>query len=269
MMRIAGLLLVAAMFVLASPGHALGRQSLDEVEAVNTRKLEVEWVVVRPGDQERSGFALSKDGQLSRAGQPFTPKVEVTDEQGATRSDVDEVRIAPPSPSGRWSFMTACEPVTSGEPLCWFQYLLDLDKKRLLDLAWAKYPQPVPLYWHAGERYVVIPTSGEGELWLVVVDIEKRTAVDIHFELPVLEAARSVGCRGEEVPFALDLESLAWSSDGQVDVVVYFNCSQEGQPRRLIARLDPATGKLKTVADRVGKAGVATGDAALRPPVMP
>ncbi|MBF0417156.1 MAG: hypothetical protein HQL86_02795 [Magnetococcales bacterium] len=240
------------LWLLGGTGWAEGaeRRSLEEVEAANARRLEGAWVVVRPGEKERSGFTLSKDGQLARAGQVLNPKLEVTDDQGVSRTDVTEARISPPSPKGRWAFMSVCEPVRFDDPRCWFQFLIDLEKRVVKEFAWTKYPQSVPLYWHSGERYVLIPVSSAEEVWLVAVDIEKGAVVEHSFGSLVEEAARPFGCRSKEIRFAPDLERFVWRADGLAEIPVHYLCSPKDALKHLTVTIDPATGQLKRLAER-------------------
>ncbi|MBF0098188.1 MAG: hypothetical protein HQM04_14910 [Magnetococcales bacterium] len=221
------------------------------VEAVSTRnngKLVVSWTTLKPGQKDKSGFALSADGSLSYAGTRIQPKVKVHDGQGQqSHLPPSEVRISPPSPSGKWAFMTACEPVASPDNMCAFQFLIDIKNNKLYELYWTKYGQPAHVWWGKDEAYAILPISQEGDTWLSVVDIKKRESRDVQMYDFVKQAEGALRCQlsESEQSQVIDLNTLEWLNTHEIHFSVAVLCERPTQVRVIKVLSDLLTGKLK------------------------
>ncbi|MBF0463111.1 MAG: hypothetical protein HQL87_17220 [Magnetococcales bacterium] len=230
----------------AAPGMAAEPgKTVDALTASNQKKSAVPWISLQPGQKNPSGFGLAPDGTLSYAGHPLQPTIKVADENGQASNHPSEVRISPVSPSGHFALMTACEPVASANNLCWFQYLLDLKNGRLYEVAWAKYPTPVHVWWGKEDGFAVLPIDEEGELWLAVVDLQKRTSRDIHFGAAVAQAGGALPCKPDEGNIVPDLETLAWLSNNTTSLSVAILCGQPARAYPVKSVLDLETGHIQ------------------------
>ncbi|MBF0609812.1 MAG: hypothetical protein HQL55_01655, partial [Magnetococcales bacterium] len=184
-----------------------GERSLATIEESNNTRFETPWTEVKAGQSVSSGVALAKNGTLSVNGKPMQPAIKVTDSAGKAGAP-SSVKISASSPSGRFALLIACEPVPSPDNLCWFQYLLDLEKGQVLDAGWAKYPVPSHIWWSKEDTYAILPISDEGETWLTVLDLKKLESSDIHFFESLEKAGRSLPCKPNEEQTVIDLDSL-------------------------------------------------------------
>ncbi|WP_130472721.1 lysozyme inhibitor LprI family protein [Candidatus Magnetaquicoccus inordinatus] len=231
--------------------HACKKEQVQSVEAISSRnngKLVVTWTTLKPGQKDKSGFALTAEGALSYAGTVLQPRVKVQDDQGQLSNlPPSEVRISPPSPSGKWAFMTACEPKASESNLCAFQFLLDMKSGKLHELYWTKYGQPAHVWWAKDEAYALIPISQEGDTWLSVVDIKKRDSRDVQMYDFVKQAEGALQCKlsENEPAYVLDLDSIEWPNGREVHFTVAVLCEQPAQLRSLKGLVDVPTGNLR------------------------
>lgn len=237
--------IVVAYFSASTSAMGQGR-SLESVAEENNKKLAAPWTTLRPGQGDKSGFSLSRNGTLSYSGKPFQPKVEVSDSKGKPSNYPSAVKISPISPSGRYALLTGCENEESPSNLCWFQYLVDIQNGKLHKASWAKYPSPVYVWWAKDESFAVVPISDEGETWLSALDINKPESIDIHFYESVLAASRLLQCKPSEDEYAVDLASLNWVKNNEISLSIAIKC---GVPSRLQAlagtvKLDTGTIKL-------------------------
>ncbi len=229
-------------------------EQMHTVEAVslrNNNKLVVTWTTLKPGQKDKSGFGLALDGSLSHAGRPIQPKVKVQDDQGKpSNRPPSEVRISPPSPSGQWAFMTACEPSVSESNQCAFQFLIDIKNGQLHELYWTKYGQPAHVWWEKEEAYAIIPISQEGDTWLSVVDIKKRDSRDVQMVDFVKQAEGALQCKlnESEPAYVIDLDSLEWLKSHEVNVAVTVLCERPAQVRSIKGQIDLVTGHLKRLS---------------------
>lgn len=219
-------------------------KSVESVVEANNNKLAAPWITIKPGQSDNSGFALSRDGALSYAGNAFQPRIEVSDDKGRPSTRPSSVAISPLSHSGRFALLTACEPAASPSNLCWFQYLVDIPNRKLHQAAWAKYPTPAYVWWGKEDAFAVIPISDEGETWLSAFDLNTRDSRDIHFYEAVLAAARPLQCKPGEDDFAIDLNSLNWVGKNEVSLSVAVKCGSKTQVLSATVRLDKGTIKL-------------------------
>lgn len=243
---------------LAFAGFALGAsaagqdKSVESVVEANNKKLVASWTTLKPGQSDKSGFALSRDGVLSYAGKAFPSRIEVSDDKGRSSTRPSSVAISPLSPSGRFALLTACEPTPSPSNLCWFQYLVDIQNGQLHKAAWAKYPSPAYVWWGKEDSFAVVPISDEGETWLSAFDLNTRDSRDIHFYEAVLAASRSLQCKPTDDDFAIDLNSLNWVAKNEIALSMAVKC---GSPAKLqflagTVKLDKGTTKLSPAASQ-------------------
>ncbi|MBF0183434.1 MAG: hypothetical protein HQM06_03460 [Magnetococcales bacterium] len=257
--------LLLALIAAPLAAESAESKSMRELDHGNQSLLASPWTTLLPGQPGGNGFSLSKNGQLSFQSNPIKPLIRLYNGEGKNKLAPISVNLAPLSPSKRYTLMTACEPPDGGNSLCWFQYQLDLKQSRMDESAWAKYPLPTAVWWEPHERYVALPVTDEGEVWLSVLDLGKKESRDVHFDELAQEVARSQNCTlPEQEGYTIDLTSVSWMADLQLAVNLVIACNGEKTTRTVKTSLNVQNGQLQRVAESPGsgKSGSDKGKAA-------
>ncbi|WP_130471031.1 hypothetical protein [Candidatus Magnetaquicoccus inordinatus] len=255
--RVSLLLFLLALLLAPQPLRSDTAKAIHELQNSNQAILASPWTTLLPAQPAGSGFTLSKNGQLAIKGQAITPQIQVHNGDGKKQLAPISVNISPVSPSKRFALLTACEPPADGSSMCWFQYLLDLKQHRLHELTWAKYPTPTTVWWQAQERFSVLPVGDEGDIWLAVIDLEKKESRDVQFYDFALESASSLACSlPEQDGYTLDLRTLQWLDNKKLSINLVLSCGSEKSTLRTVKTIvDLSTGELQ----RATEAGKASG----------
>jgi hypothetical protein len=118
------------------------------------------------------GFALTAAGTLLREGRAIADPLIVSyrqDAGGSTAIAAGKVVLFPPSPSGRFRILQACESAAA-DALCWKVFVLDRTTDRLDEAVAGKYGPDRRQSWSPDERHVALVSRTDGASWIHVVE---------------------------------------------------------------------------------------------------
>ncbi|WP_137392212.1 hypothetical protein [Rhodoligotrophos defluvii] len=154
------------------------------------------------------GVALSKSGRLTDRGRVLADPLAasfVEDASGTRPVAARKVVLFPPSPSGRFRVIQACDGEGS-DALCWSVFAMDAKRARLHKIQAGHYG-PLPWQsWSPTEQHVVLASSEEGAWWLHVVE-------------PASGRSRSFPDEAAQVDWTVEPKTLAWTGPRSFTVV--------------------------------------------------
>lgn len=160
-------LLFAAATVL---GGCAGPPKAEAPAAEATAACAQGFVEVRPG-AAGCGFTLTAAGALLQEGRTLAAPLVVSYQQdaaGSTPIAAGKVVLFPPSPSGRFRILQACESAAA-DGLCWKVFLFDGQAASLSEALAGKYGPERWQGWSPDERHVALVSRSEGASWIHVV----------------------------------------------------------------------------------------------------
>ena len=128
------------------------------------------FVVVR--GQETCDFFLDEDGAIHHRGQKISEPILVTGSSSGDQIFAQSLFVHPPSPSGIYYFIQACEGVSSSPGLCWSQWSFDADNRALNRTFAGKYgPHPF-ISWGPDDQLAGLFYSDEGFSQIYIVNAQ-------------------------------------------------------------------------------------------------
>lgn len=136
------------------------------------------FVVVTPGTPG-CGFTLTEAGRLTQDGRTVADPLVVSyrqDANGITPVPAAQVVLFPPSPSGRYRILQACESADSGG-LCWKVFVFDREAGQLKEAVAGKYGPDRWVSWSPDQQHVALVSRNEGASWIHVVEAPSGKSV--------------------------------------------------------------------------------------------
>ncbi|KXF77974.1 hypothetical protein ATN84_24495 [Paramesorhizobium deserti] len=131
-------------------------------------------------DAPACGFALSGTGTFTLDGQTLAdPLVASYEDSGGGQKAIAarQMMLFPPSPSGRFRIVQACDG-TGADALCWQTLVLDRDKAKLQNIFAGRYGPEQWQSWSPDEQHVALVNKSEEASWLHVIDPESGNSQD-------------------------------------------------------------------------------------------
>ena len=128
------------------------------------------FVVVTP-EAPGCGFTLTSAGKLQQDGRTVADPLVVSyrqDANGNTAVPAGQVVLFPPSPSGRYRILQACES-TGPDALCWKVFVFDRKAGQLKEAVAGKYGPDHWVSWSPDEQHAALVSRNEGASWVHVV----------------------------------------------------------------------------------------------------
>jgi len=166
------LLPVAVVGILSacSPSSNAQDQGAAAPAAADTGDCAKGFVVVTP-EAPGGGFTLTSAGKLQQDGRTVADPLVVSyrqDANGNTAVPAGQVVLFPPSPSGRYRILQACES-TGADALCWKVFVFDRKAGQLKEAVAGKYGPDRWASWSPDEQHVALVSRNEGAAWVHVV----------------------------------------------------------------------------------------------------
>jgi len=174
------LLPVAVVGILSacSPSSNAQDQAAAAPAAADTGDCAQGFVVVTP-EAPGCGFTLTSAGKLQQNGRTVADPLVVSyrqDANGNTAVPAGQVVLFPPSPSGRYRILQACES-TGADALCWKVFVFDRKAGQLKEAVAGKYGPDRWVRWSQDEQHAVLVSRNEGAAWIHVVDTASGKSV--------------------------------------------------------------------------------------------
>ena len=128
------------------------------------------FVVVTP-EAPGCGFTMTSAGKLQQDGRTVADPLVVSyrqDANGNTAVPAGQVVLFPPSPSGRYRILQACES-TGADALCWKVFVFDRKAGQLKEAVAGKYGPDRWVSWSPDEQHAALVSRNEGASWVHVV----------------------------------------------------------------------------------------------------
>jgi len=187
------LVLAASLLILTAPGFSLRAQA--PATALCTKAF-VEVTPTAPA----CGFSLTEAGKLLKDKRRLADPLAAGYEEGTRGRRAIAARkvvLFPPSPSGRFRILQACDGLGS-DALCWSVFAAD-GKRHILKKAYAGHYGPLHWQsWSADETHAVLASRSEGASWLHVVDMTSGKS-------------RSFPDETAQVNWTIEPETLRWT----------------------------------------------------------
>lgn len=166
------------------------------------------YVTVLAGETQ-CGFLLKEDGSLHHLGSSISDPIVVSAFQSADGDFMlfaRKIILFPPSPSGRYRIIKACDDV-SARALCWKVLAFDAETKEIGGVYAGKYGPKEWITWSEDEEYAVLINQNDGVNWLNFVKVtDFVTAIYPAYE--------------EKVDVIVDRSSFQWLDPRTVKVRV-------------------------------------------------
>ena len=133
------------------------------------------FVVVTP-EAPGCGFTLTTAGKLTQDGQTVADPLVASyrqDASGNAAVAAGQVVLFPPSPSGRFRILQACESA-GADALCWKVFVFDREAGQLKEAVAGKYGPDRWVSWSPDEQHAALVSRNEGAAWVHVVEAAKR-----------------------------------------------------------------------------------------------
>ena len=117
------------------------------------------------------GFTLSTAGKLQQDGRTVADPLVASyrqDASGNAAVAAGQVVLFPPSPSGRYRILQACEG-TGADAMCWKVFVFHREAGQLKEAVAGKYGPDRWVSWSADEQHAVLVSRNEGAAWIHVV----------------------------------------------------------------------------------------------------
>jgi hypothetical protein len=136
------------------------------------------FVVVTP-EAAGCGFTLTTAGRLQQDGRTIADPLVVSyrqDASGNTPVPAGQVVLFPPSPSGRYRILQACEG-TAADALCWKVFVFDRESGQLREAVAGKYGPDRWVSWSPDEQHAALVSRNEGASWVHAVEAASGQSV--------------------------------------------------------------------------------------------
>ena len=136
------------------------------------------FVVVTP-EAPGCGFTLTSAGRLQQDGRTVADPLVVSyrqDASGNTPVVAGQVVLFPPSPSGRYRILQACEG-TASDALCWKVFVFDRESGQLREAVAGKYGPDRWVSWSPDEQHAALVSRNEGASWVHAVEAASGQSV--------------------------------------------------------------------------------------------
>ncbi|MEB3357824.1 MAG: hypothetical protein VKK04_13930 [Synechococcales bacterium] len=157
-----------------------------------------DWATLLGGDAT-ADLTFTNNGELALGEQVLLDAIPVSytsDSAGTPATYASRLLVSPPSPSGRYTIVKACDDPNPGMGLCWAAYIIDRQEAIAQRVSIGKYGGQEWLQWSPDERYAVFLEKLEGTSWFVVLDLEIGESLVM-----------------DELPAEADLSQFAWTGD--------------------------------------------------------
>ncbi|MBB2973138.1 hypothetical protein [Mesorhizobium sp. RMAD-H1] len=161
-----GLAILSVLLLAAGVAAALVFDRPGEDAACTTQ-----FITITP-EAPACGFALSQTGTFTWNGQTLADPLAasyVDDGSGQKAVPAGKTVLFPPSPSGRFRIVQACEG-TGADALCWQTLAFDQENAALQNTFAGRYGPEHWQSWAPDEQHVVLMNTDEGASWLHVID---------------------------------------------------------------------------------------------------
>ncbi|WP_274424554.1 hypothetical protein [Chelativorans sp. YIM 93263] len=187
------------MVALATPAAA---QPAGETEC------DTDFLEIAPGISA-CGFSLSRTGAFSKDGDVLAdPLIAAYEDDGSAQKPIaaGQAILFPPSPSGRFRIVQACDG-TGANALCWSVLLLDAEEEEFRKSLAGHYGPERWQSWGPEGRFVALTNSEEGARWLYMIEAESGES----HAFPPFDLQEN---------WTIDLQSLRWIKPGSLTVKV-------------------------------------------------
>jgi hypothetical protein len=136
------------------------------------------FVVVTP-EAAGCGFTLTAAGRLEQGGRTVADPLVASyrqDASGNTAVAAGQVVLFPPSPSGRYRILQACEGA-GADALCWKVFVFDREAGQLMEAVAGKYGPERWVSWSADEQHAALVSRNEGASWVHAVEAASGRSV--------------------------------------------------------------------------------------------
>lgn len=207
---------LCAVFLWTAPATPAAAQPAGETGC------DTDFLEIAPG-KPACGFSLNRMGTFSKDGDVLAdPLIASYEDDGTAQKPIAAGRavLFPPSPSGRFRVVQACEGA-GADALCWSVLLLDAEEKELRKSLAGHYGPERWQSWGPEGRYVVLTNREEGAQWLYMI---KAKSGESH-AFPPLDLQEN---------WTMDLQSLRWIKPGGLTVKVKTcdTCTAEDKTMR-------------------------------------
>jgi hypothetical protein len=147
-------------------------------DAASTGDCAQGYVVVTP-EAAGCGFTLTTAGKLQQDGRTVADPLVVSyrqDANGNTAVVAGQVVLFPPSPSGRYRILQACEG-TAADALCWKVFVFDREAGQLKEAVAGKYGPDRWVSWSPDEQHAALVSRNEGAAWVHAVEAASGKSV--------------------------------------------------------------------------------------------
>ena len=144
----------------------------------NTGDCAQGFVVVAP-EAPGCGFTLTTAGKLTQDGKTVADPLVASyrqDASGNVAVAAGQVVLFPPSPSGRFRILQACEGAEA-DAMCWTVFVFDRQAGQLKEAVAGKYGPDRWVRWSQNEQHAVLVSRNEGAAWIHVVDTASGKSV--------------------------------------------------------------------------------------------
>lgn len=174
-----------------------------------------------PAGVEQCGLAFGNDRSLRYDGRVVADRVISSRSSDGSAKDADLLKVYPPSESGRYSVIKACEAV-DGEPdqsLCWKVLIFDSQASTLTETNAGKYGPADWIRWSPDGRAAVLYSADEGAFWIHVIDPASGASI----AFPPYQTASNGADRYTRYQItALKADSFEWDGPRAFRVVISY-----------------------------------------------
>ena len=176
---IPGLLPIAVIGILSACSVPSKAQEQPATPVVaNTGDCAQGFVVVTP-EAPGCGFTLTTAGKLTQDGRTVADPLVASyrqDASGTAAVAAEQVVLFPPSPSGRFRILQACEGA-GADAMCWKVFVFDREAGQLKEAVAGKYGPDRWVRWSQDEQHAVLVSRNEGAAWIHVVETASGKSV--------------------------------------------------------------------------------------------